>query len=170
MKNLVLIGFMGSGKTTAGIRLSYLCRLPFLDLDREIERQQGKSISEIFAQDGEACFRQLETDFLKTLPLEKQGFILSAGGGTPLREENRPLLKAAGTVIYLKTSAQSVWERLKGDTTRPLLAGEDPRGRIEELLAKRCGVYEALADLTVETDGRSGEEIAAEIYKRAGMA
>lgn len=163
--NIVLIGFMGCGKTSVGIKLSYRLKITFLDTDKQIERKQGRSISEIFASDGEAAFRQMETDCIKELIEDNTSSmqIFSTGGGTPVREENRELLKKLGTVIYLKVSPDVVYERLKGDTTRPLLQTENPKARIEELLGARKEAYESAADVIVEVDDKSLEEIVDEI-------
>lgn len=159
--NLILIGFMGCGKTSVGIKLSYRLKQTFLDTDKQIERKAGKSISEIFAQDGEDAFRQMETDFLRELLIKNDtGFqIFSTGGGTPVREENRELLKQLGTVIYLKASPAVIYERLKGDTTRPLLQTEDPKARIAELMAAREEAYALTADVVLTVDDKSPEEI-----------
>lgn len=166
-QNLILIGFMGCGKTSVGIKLSYRLQQTFLDTDKQIERKAGKSISEIFAEDGENAFRQMETECLQELLTkndeEKQ--ILSVGGGTPVREENRELLKRLGTVIYLKATPGVVYERLRGDTTRPLLRTENPKVRIEEMMAAREGAYLAASDVVFTVDGKSPEEIVEEIVK-----
>lgn len=163
--NIVLIGFMGSGKTSVGIKLSYRLKITFLDTDKQIERKQGRSISEIFASDGEDIFRQMETDCIRELIEDNANImqIFSTGGGTPVREENRELLKRLGTVIYLKVSPEVVYERLKDDTTRPLLQTENPKARIEELLAARKEAYESAADMIIEVDEKSLEEIVDEI-------
>ena len=163
--NIVLIGFMGSGKTSVGIKLSYRLKITFLDTDKQIERKQGRSISEIFASDGEDVFRQMETDCIRELIEDNTNImqIFSTGGGTPVREENRELLKRLGTVIYLKVSPEVVYERLKDDTTRPLLQTENPKARIEELLAARKEAYESAADMIIEVDEKSLEEIVDEI-------
>ena len=169
-KNIVLIGFMGCGKTSVGIRLSYRLRRTFLDTDKHIERKQGRSISDIFATDGESVFRQMETDCIKEL-IETAGSspqIYSTGGGTPIKEENRELLKMLGTVIYLKVSPEVVYERLKNDTTRPLLQTENPKARIEELLAARKESYESAADVIIEVDNKGFEEIMEEIAAIVG--
>ncbi|MBQ7777191.1 MAG: shikimate kinase, partial [Lachnospiraceae bacterium] len=135
--NIVLIGFMGSGKTTVGIRLSYYLRKVIEDTDKLIEKKQGKSISDIFAEEGEAYFRQAETELLKELIQKRNNYIISVGGGTPVREENRPLLKELGTVVYFRVKPETVYNRLQGDTTRPLLQCENPLQKIEELLDAR---------------------------------
>lgn len=136
-RNIVLIGFMGSGKTTLGLKLSYLLRMPVEDTDKLIERQEGRSITQIFADDGESYFRELETELLRKCGEQKYERILSVGGGTPVNPVNRPLLHQCGTVVYLRVSPEVVYERLKNDTTRPLLQCEDPLTRIRELLEIR---------------------------------
>ena len=124
--NIILTGFMGSGKTTAGIRLSYRLRLPLLDTDKWIEKEEGRTISEIFALQGEETFRKMETSALRTL-LELEGEqIISTGGGLPMQEENRELLKKLGTVVFLRIKPETVYDRLKGDNTRPLLKKAGP--------------------------------------------
>ena len=133
-RNIVLIGFMGSGKTTVGLRLSYKLRKTVIDTDKLIEKKQGRAIKDIFATDGETYFRELETQTLEELVTKARNEIVSVGGGTPVREENRKLLRKIGTVVYLRITADAVCERLKNDTTRPLLQGEDPKGKIEKLL------------------------------------
>lgn len=163
--NIVLIGFMGSGKTTLGIRLSYRMRRVIEDTDKLIERQQEKSISEIFAEEGEAYFRQTETEMLQKLVEKLQNHIVSVGGGTPVREENRALLKQLGTVVYFRVKPRTVYERLKGDTTRPLLQCENPLQKIEELLAARKDAYESCADIIIDVDDLSMEEIIDKIVK-----
>ena len=157
--NIVLIGFMGSGKTTVGIRLSYRLRRVIEDTDKLIERQEGKSISEIFAENGEDYFRQTETAMLKSLIDKMNNQILSVGGGTPVREENRPLLKELGTVVYFRIRPETVYKRLQGDNTRPLLQCENPLQKIEELLAARKDAYESCADIIIDVDELSMDEI-----------
>lgn len=164
-RTVVLIGFMGSGKTTIGLRLSYLLRLPVEDTDKWIERRSGLSISEIFATQGEEAFRELETQLLKELAESDHSRILSVGGGTPLREQNQDLLKKSGTVVYLRIQPETVWKRLKGDASRPLLQCEDPLGRIRELLAKRSEKYESCADVIIDVDELTEQECAEKIVK-----
>ena len=121
MNNIILIGFMGCGKSTVGFRLSYRLRRVLEDTDKLIERKEGRSISDIFALKGEDAFRRMETACLRELLLSQEEKIIATGGGLPMRQENHALLKQLGTVIYLRISAKNVWERLKGDTSRPLL-------------------------------------------------
>lgn len=167
-QNLVLIGFMGSGKTSVGLKLSYRLRMAVEDTDKLIERREGRSISEIFASDGEAYFRQRETELLKELADKSRGKIYSVGGGTPVRPENRGLLKQMGTVIYLRVRPETVFERLKNDTTRPLLQCDDPLKRITELLEQRREAYEECADVIIDVDGVDIECILKKITEETG--
>lgn len=158
-KNIVLIGFMGSGKTSVGVKLSYRLHLPVADTDKMIEQRQGRSISDIFAGEGEEAFRQMETELLREIAEKNYERILSVGGGTPVREENRELLGRCGTVVYLRAKPETIYERLKDDTTRPLLQCEDPSRRIRELLAKREEAYSGCADVIVDVDDAPMEDI-----------
>lgn len=165
--NLVLIGFMGAGKTSVGKDLAELLGCELCDTDQETERQAGMAVSEIFRLQGEESFRKMETDTLRKLLKqtgEDGGFtVISAGGGLVLREENRRLLKENAVCVYLKTSPEQVLHRLQGDTSRPLLQGGNVREKVEGLMADRGPVYEKAADITVNTDGRTPGEIAREI-------
>lgn len=158
--NLILIGFMGCGKTSTSIKLSYRMRRTMIDTDRWIEQKQGKSISEIFAEEGEEAFRNMETQCLQELLEDRSGQIISVGGGLPMKKENQKLLRELGLVIYLQVTPQTVYERLKNDTTRPLLQSENPRQKIEELLEKRAPIYEQTANYIIEVKDRSCEEVA----------
>lgn len=168
MGNVILIGFMGSGKTTVGFRLSYRLRKPVIDTDKEIEREEQRSIAEIFAREGEAYFRDRETMCLQKLLRTVKEQIISVGGGLPLREENRKLLRELGQVFYLQASAETIYERVKHDTTRPLLQGDDPQGKIRTMLVERDGYYRDAADVVVNVDGKSFEQILDEIEKATG--
>lgn len=166
--NVILIGFMGCGKTSVGIRLSYSLKRTIIDTDKWIEKKQNMTVSEIFAKEGEQAFRQMETDCIKELINTADRQIISTGGGLPVKEENHVLLKALGRVYYLKVTPETVYERLKDDTTRPLLQGADPKARIEELLLKREPLYEKCADVIIEVSDKSFDEIIAEIMKEEG--
>lgn len=166
-RNIVLIGFMGSGKSTVGIKLSYKLRVTVEDTDKLIEKREGRTISEIFAQEGEAYFRRKETELLEELCGRKGSKIYSLGGGTPVREENRALIKKLGFVVYLRVKPETVYGRLKNDTTRPLLQCEDPLGRIRELIAGRNAAYEACADCIIDVDDTGIENITAMIEKES---
>ncbi len=158
-KRVVLIGFMGSGKTSVGLRLSYRLRVPVEDTDKLIEQREGCSISDIFARRGEAYFRELETKLLEELQSREHARILSVGGGTPVNPVNRKLLKQCGRVVYLRVCPETVYERLRGDDSRPLLQCENPLQRIEELMGARSAAYEECADIIVDADGKDLNEI-----------
>lgn len=162
-QRIVLIGFMGSGKTSVGLKLSYKLRMPIEDTDKLIERREGCTISELFARKGEEYFRRCETELLTELSKKSLSKIYSVGGGTPVREENRKLLKRLGTVIYLRARPETVYERLKGDRTRPLLQCENPLERIRELMEERREIYESCADVTVDVDSGNLDEITEKI-------
>lgn len=163
-KNIILIGFMGAGKTTMGIAFADRMDMTFVDTDQLIEKEQKRSISSIFETDGEAAFRKMETDTLKQL-LQEENQVISAGGGLPILSENQQLLKKIGTTVYLKADKSTLADRLKGDTTRPLLREGNLEDRIETLMNQREHVYEAVADLVIITDGRNADEILAELEK-----
>ncbi len=165
-KNIILIGFMGSGKTTTGLKLSYKIHMPVEDTDKLIESKQGKSISDIFAQDGEEAFRQMETELLREIAGRNYGRIISVGGGMPVREENRALLKQCGKVFYLRAKAETIYDRIKEDTTRPLLQCADPLAKIRELLAERAEAYENCADVILDVDGLPVFKVVEEIMKQ----
>lgn len=159
-RNVVLIGFMGSGKTTVGLKLSYGLRRAIEDTDKLIEKKEGRTIKEIFADDGEEYFRSCETELLKQLCETEKNKIISVGGGTPIRPENRELLKKLGIVVYLRNKPETAYRRLRYDTSRPLLACANPLERIHGMLAERGPVYEECADLIIDTDTMNIEEIA----------
>ena len=161
-EHVILIGFMGSGKSSTGVALSYRLQRTVLDTDKLIEKQEGRSISEIFRKEGEAYFRERETALLRELKKEKAKQIFSTGGGMPLREENRALLSELGTVVYLSVSPETVYERLKGDTTRPLLQGDNPLQKIKTLLAEREEFYRQAADMVIRSDGKNTTQVADE--------
>lgn len=157
--NIVLIGFMGSGKTTVGKELARQLHMEFLDTDAYIEEQAGKSISDIFAEDGEAAFRKTETEVLTDLRNHVRNTVLATGGGMPLRKENAQLLKEIGRVFYLTAAPQVIYERVKGNSDRPLLQGENPYGKICSLMRERKPLYEEAADAVIDTNSDNLEEI-----------
>lgn len=163
MDNIILIGFMGCGKSTVGIKLSYRIRRAMEDTDKLIEKDEGRTISEIFETDGEAYFRNLETECLKKLIRTENHKIISVGGGLPIREENHALLKKLGTVIYLRAGAQTIYGRVRHDTSRPLLQCENPLEKIETLMKERCAIYEKAADVVIDVDDKDFETILCEI-------
>lgn len=167
-KNIVLIGFMGTGKTTISAALEKMCGMEVIDMDREIELRENRKISEIFASDGEEYFRSLETGLLREIA-ESGNRIISCGGGTPLREENVVWMRKNGEVFLLSASPQTIFERVKDSDSRPILEGHKSAEFIAELLEERRAKYEAAADTVIVTDGKSAEEICQEIIsKRKG--
>ena len=164
--HLILIGFMGSGKTSIGRSLSYKLQRAFCDTDRMIEAKEGMSISEIFASRGESAFRMMETDVLRSIRDDASPKIYSLGGGTPVQLQNQPLIKMCGTVCYLRITPEAVYERLKGDRTRPLLQCEDPLDRIRKLMAQRLPAYERCADVIVDTGDTDRENVMEDILNR----
>ncbi len=163
MRNIILIGFMGCGKSTIGKKLSGRLELPVYDTDELIERNTGCRIAELFATKGEEAFRAMETDLLAELCEQKGRCIYATGGGVPLREENRQLLRQLGTVVWLRISPETAYQRLKNDTKRPILQGENPKEKIQELIVSREGAYTACADIIVDVDHKGREAIVEEI-------
>lgn len=159
MDNIILIGFMGCGKTSVGERLAKQCQFVFADTDALIEAKEKCTIKDIFAVQGEAYFRQAEEDMLKSLLTTLDHAVLSTGGGMPIREANQALLKKLGMVVYLRTTKETIIHRVKSDTTRPLLAGDDLEYKVDTLLTKRAPIYEACADVIVDTDGLDFEQV-----------
>ena len=167
MKTIVLMGFMGAGKSTIGKSLAKAMNCEFIDTDAYIEKEQGRKISEIFEKDGEVVFRDMETDLLKRLQERTDGFVLSLGGGMPVREENRKLLRNLGCVIYLKTSKEEIIRRVSGDRNRPLLQGGALEDKVTALMNAREAIYMETAHEEVVTDGKSVGELVVEIQKFA---
>jgi shikimate kinase len=148
-EHIIFVGFMGAGKTSVALRVAALKGMDCIDMDSYLERGQELSVADIFAVYGEGYFRQLETDFLKGL-LTRERTVLSTGGGVVKRAENRALLKAAGTVVYLKVDADEALRRIGDVASRPmLLAGRAP----QQLLKERQPLYEQVADVVIDTNG-----------------
>ena len=166
MKNLILIGCMGCGKTTVGAILAERLGCTCVDTDHEIEVREGRTIPDIFRDDGEPGFRRIEQDTLKALlPAEK--LVLATGGGIILDPENVRILRENGIVLYLKRSPESLFEHLEGVTGLPLLdgtEGEDRLARIRTLLQEREALYASAAHQVICCDGKESEEIAEDIY------
>lgn len=166
MNNIILIGFMGSGKSTVGKFVANNNNMKQIDTDWYIESKQNRKISEIFETDGEEAFRRMETDCIKELLKNVDNkYIVSVGGGLPMKEENRGLLHQLGTIVYLKAEISTLEKRLSGDKKRPLLQGGELHDKIASLMEKRESVYEELADIIVQTDNKSFEDIENEIKK-----
>ena len=164
---IVLCGMMGCGKTTVARALSDRLGWEWVDTDEWIVSRHGQ-ISEIFAQTGEAYFRDLETEAVRALPCGGPA-VVSVGGGLVLKAENVRLLKAQGKIVYLQAEKETLQRRLEGDTTRPLLAGEALSARLDELLSARSAIYEGAADIVVCVDRKTPAEIADEIVEKLGL-
>jgi shikimate kinase len=148
--SIVLVGLPGSGKSTVGRHLARRLGLAFVDADHFIEQRQGCSVREYFEREGEQAFRDLEQETLAELA-QRSGVVLSTGGGAVLREANRETLKRQGWVVYLKSSPDELYRRLKHDTTRPLLQVGDPLKKLKELFAVRDPLYREVAHHVLET-------------------
>lgn len=153
MKNLILIGFMGAGKTSVGKALTKKMGMQFVDTDERIEKEQGKKIPDIFSEYGEAYFRDLETKLLKDMLTDTKGSIISVGGGMPIREENQVLLRKLGCVCYLCASKETILSRVSNDGNRPMLNGENLEQKVDALMKSREKIYEQVAHLNICTDG-----------------
>ena len=161
MKNIVITGFMGTGKTETGLKLSQKLNCPFIDIDLMVEKMEKTKIADIFREKGEDYFRRLETAAIKTA-LQKEGQVISTGGGALLKEENRTLLQKAGAFICLSASPEEIFRRVGSVHGRPLLEGDAPLHKIRTILAERQKIYEQVP-YHVKTDGKSPEEVADEI-------
>ena len=167
--NVVMIGFMASGKTSVGRRVAKRLGFCFMDMDQFIEQEQGRTISEIFATEGEPYFRVLETGLLRRLT-RHDNTVISCGGGVVTTPGNLPLLKQIGAVVFLNADPEDIIRRLEHDTRRPKVQGGDLRQRVTTLLAQRLPLYEQ-ADVAVQTLGKTPNQVAGEVIgKIAGRA
>ena len=165
-KNIILVGFMGAGKSTVAVELVKCGNYRLLDLDAEIERQSGLSIQEIFRKHGEISFRDLETSALAELH-GQHGLVVATGGGIVGRPENRDLLQSTGYIIYLRATFSELQKRLKSSTDRPLIKDEPDWHALEVLFQSRSPFYE-LADFIVDTDNKEPKVLALEILQQLG--
>ena len=164
-RNVYLVGMMGAGKTTAGRLLARRLKRAFLDSDQEIERRCGVKIPVIFEIEGEAGFRQREAAVIAELTA-LQDVVLATGGGAILAPESRRLLAARGTVVYLHAPPESLYERVRHDRNRPLLATPDPRARLAALYAERDPLYREVADVVIDTGRQSAQRLARQLLSR----
>ncbi len=165
-ENIVLIGFMGSGKSTVGRMLARQLRFRFLDTDKLVEERAQMKIPEIFANHGEADFRKRETEALASLS-EIRRHILATGGGIVTVPENIPLLRSLGMVVLLKAAPDEIYRRVSRNSGRPLLQVEDPRRRVMDLMATRQPLYESAAHFQVDSTRLRHEDVTAKIMEEA---
>lgn len=163
MKNLVLVGFMGSGKTAIGRRVADRLGLTFVDMDAEIERKAGRKISQIFAEEGESYFRFLERREAMELA-KKEGQVIATGGGVVLDADNLKDFSKTGIVLCLWIDGDTAFERTKRAKDRPLLEAEDRRKKIDTLLEKRAPLYRQIENV-VDTRGRPIESVVEDVIR-----
>lgn len=162
MGNLYLVGMMGSGKSVTGKKLAVILGYPFIDLDESIQEKTRCTIAEIFSRSGEAFFREKESETLNAVAVKDKN-VVATGGGAVLKPENLRRMHETGIIIYLETSLETLWQRVRGRDERPLLKNPDPKGTLEKLFEARRHIYEKEADLTVNTDGQTAEAVAEKI-------
>lgn len=162
MTNIYLIGFMGAGKSTVAKELASKTGARRIEMDHMIVEQQGMAISEIFEKYGEEHFRDLETELLRSF-LKEENLVVSCGGGSVLRDENARLMKESGRIVLLTAAPETIYERVRHSTERPILNGNMNVAFIRELMEKRRERYETVADQTIATDGKTAAEICREI-------
>lgn len=166
--HIFLVGFMGSGKSTVGKGLSKKMDRELMDTDEYIEKKDGRPISKIFAQSGEGYFRLMETMVLKEFsPLSSR--IISCGGGMAIKSENTDLMKTMGKIVYLRANPETILKRVSRSDKRPLLEGNKNIEFIQEMMEKRTPYYEGAADIIIDTDDKSIEEICDEIAYLAAL-
>ena len=163
--NIILIGFMGAGKSTISDYLKNVLAMDVVEMDQCIVERQGMSISDIFETYGEEYFRELETNLLIEMQ-SRSNVVVSCGGGVPMRERNVAEMKKNGRVVLLTAKPETILERVKDNHDRPLLENNKNVSFIADLLEKRRAKYEAAADIVVETDGKSELEICEELIHR----
>jgi shikimate kinase len=166
--NLALIGFMGAGKTSVGRLVAEQLRFDYLDTDELIQSRTGRTISDIFARDGEPAFRALEQQVTEELAARERTLI-ATGGGLPTNPANLTSLKKHALVVCLWASPEKIWERVKNQTHRPLLQGPEPQKKIRDLLAAREPFYRQ-ANVLINTDTRSVREVAQQIVHQFKLA
>ncbi len=156
MKRIYLVGFMGCGKSAVGRRLSFLLKMPYYDMDKEIARQMGMTVASIFESHGEAYFRELETQFLLTL--KDEDCIVSTGGGVSMRDINRRIMRQTGLVLFLDAPFREIWRRIHKDPKRPIVVNST-KEQIEALYKTRYPQYKAVAHITIRTEFRTLRQI-----------
>jgi shikimate kinase len=164
VKNISLVGFMGTGKTSVGKILGKRLNRPVMDVDRYIEEKEKRKIAKIFRDSGEAYFRSVEKEAIREIS-RQQGLVITTGGGAVIDPENFQALKASGWVIGLSATPETIYQRVKDSRHRPLLGGEDKFSEIKRLLEARKPFYEK-ADFYFETDGQNSAQVAGLIIEK----
>ncbi|MFO7870709.1 MAG: shikimate kinase [Kiritimatiellia bacterium] len=162
-RNIILVGFMGTGKTAVGNLLASRLGMEFLDMDQVIVDRQGKPVSRIFSEDGEAYFRALERDLVRELS-RSSGLVIGAGGGIVLDPDNIEDFSREGLVVCLRARPEAILKRLDGDTTRPLLADGDKLGKIRSIINTRSALYDEIP-LQIDTTELSIDQVADRILE-----
>lgn len=157
--NIVLIGYMGAGKSTIGRKVAEKLSYKFIDTDEYIEKREGMKVADIFATKGEEYFRRLETELLYEFKDDLRKTVIATGGGVPLRAENRIILKELGTVYYLQADADTLYERVRDNSDRPLLKGENLHDKITSMLRQRQPIYECACHIRLRTDNAGINDI-----------
>ncbi len=165
MKHIFLTGFMGTGKSTVARCIHKQCGMEVIEMDEMIAEKEGMSIPDIFSHYGEDYFREAETNLLISLR-EKQGGVVSCGGGAILRRQNVEIMKRSGHIVLLTAKPETILARVKDDRNRPLLQGKKTIAEIREMLDARYDKYVEAADVVIETDGKSAEAICEEIFQK----
>ncbi|MGX9135248.1 shikimate kinase [Rummeliibacillus sp. JY-2-4R] len=156
MRKVYLVGFMGSGKSAIGRRLSYFLRMPYYDMDKEIVRREKMAIPEIFEQKGEDYFRKIETEFLRDF--RDEFCIISTGGGVAMNAENRRIMRQTGLVLFLDATFPDIWKRIHKDKNRPIVQ-RSTKQELEDLFYQRRRYYKSSTHITIRTEGRSLRQI-----------
>jgi shikimate kinase len=162
MSHVFLIGFMGAGKSTVGVRLASQLGLPFVDLDQRIALEQGRKVADIFATDGEPRFRELERAALESLA-PAPTTVVACGGGIVTVPETGARMRELGIVVYLRTTAAESLARIRDRSSRPLLSGAHPAHAAEQLLQSRLSSYESFADIEIDTVGSTPSALAGQL-------
>ena len=168
IENLALIGFMGTGKSSVGRLVAHLLHFTFLDTDKVIEARAGKTITEIFEQDGEPAFREWEKRVVEELT-RRTKTVISTGGGLPANENNLASLKTHALVVCLWASPETIYERVRDHAHRPLLNAPDPHAKIRELLAVREPFYRQ-GDVLLNTERRTVHDVAMQVLHQFHVA
>lgn len=166
MNHIVIIGFMGSGKTRVGKRLAKDFDIPFVDIDRVVTKKMNLSSKEIFDRFGEPFYRALETTAVKALIEDPEQKVISLGSGLPMQEQNEKYIKKLGTVVYLKGSYEALKKRLENSSSNPLIEGADKADKIKKLLKQRDPVYAKFADVEMITGDKPFEELIGQLEEK----